>query len=190
MNFIRAAIPDIIIINPKVYTDDRGYFTETFRTDLLNDFLGFKVNFVQDNESQSTFGVLRGLHYQLPPFAQTKLVRVIKGAVLDIAVDMRSDSSTFGKYVSIELNEDNKTQIFIPRGFAHGFVVLSEMCTFAYKVDAYYNANYDFGVMYNDTILGIDWRLQQGIFTISDKDKRLPNFLDATPFTNSKELYA
>jgi len=135
MTFTRTNIPDVIIIEPKVHGDERGYFVETFRHDKFEAFLGYKVNFCQDNESRSHHGVLRGLHYQLAPFAQSKLVRVIDGRVLDVAVDIRVGSPTFGKYVSVELNGKNKKQMFIPRGFAHGFVVLSETCTFTYKVD-------------------------------------------------------
>ena len=131
MNFIRTAIPDVIIIEPTVFGDERGYFVETFRQDKLEDFLGFSVNFVQDNESKSSLGVLRGLHYQLAPAAQTKLVRVIKGKVLDVAVDIRAGSPTFGQHVSVELSEHDKRQMFIPRGFAHGFVVLENDTIFA-----------------------------------------------------------
>ena len=130
MKFSRAEIPDIIIIEPSVFSDDRGYFFESFKQNELNEFLGYDVNFCQDNESKSTYGVLRGLHYQEPPFAQAKLVRVIQGSVLDVAVDIRKDSPTFGKHISIELNDQNKKQLFIPRGFAHGFVVLSETAVF------------------------------------------------------------
>ena len=125
MKFSRVEIPDVIIIEPDVFTDERGYFFESFKQNELNKFLGYDVNFCQDNESKSTYGVLRGLHYQEPPFAQAKLVRVIQGSVLDVAVDIRKESPTFGKYISVELNDQNKKQLFIPRGFAHGFVVLS-----------------------------------------------------------------
>ena len=133
MTFTRTAISDVIMIDPVIHGDERGYFVETFRQDKLEEFLGFKVSFVQDNESKSTQGVLRGLHYQLPPHAQTKLVRVIEGSVLDVAVDIRKGSPSFGKHVAVELTSENKRQLFVPRGFAHGFVVLSESATFAYK---------------------------------------------------------
>ena len=131
MKFIKTGIPEVIIIEPKVIGDERGYFIETFRQDKLEDFLGYKVEFIQDNESKSSYGVLRGLHYQLAPASQTKLVRVIKGKVLDVAVDIRKGSPTFGKHVAIELSEQNKRQMFVPRGFAHGFVVLEDETIFA-----------------------------------------------------------
>ena len=135
MQFIQTSIPEVIIIEPKVFGDERGYFVETFRQDKLDEFLGFNIEFIQDNESKSGFGVLRGLHYQLAPAAQAKLVRVIKGKVLDVAVDIRVGSPTFGRHVSVELSEQNKRQMLVPRGFAHGFVVLEDDTVFAYKVD-------------------------------------------------------
>ena len=135
MNFIRTEIPDVVICEPTVHGDERGYFVETFRADKLEEFLGYKINFCQDNESKSSRGVLRGLHYQLSPAAQTKLVRVIQGKVLDVAVDIRKGSPTFGKYVAVELTAENKHQLLVPRGFAHGFVVLEDDTIFAYKVD-------------------------------------------------------
>jgi len=135
MKFIRTEIYDVVIIEAKVHGDNRGYFVETFRADKLEEFLGYKINFCQDNESKSSRGVLRGLHYQLHPTAQTKLVRVIQGRVLDVAVDIRKDSPTFGKHVSVELTAENKKQLLVPRGFAHGFVVLEDDTIFAYKVD-------------------------------------------------------
>ena len=138
MNFTRTKIPDVIICDPKIFGDSRGYFFESFREDTLEEFLGLKVNFCQDNESKSGYGVLRGLHYQLPPSAQTKLVRVIEGQILDVVVDIRKGSETFGEHVAVELTAENKRQLFIPKGFAHGFVVLSEKAIFAYKVDNYY----------------------------------------------------
>ncbi|MGE0052358.1 MAG: dTDP-4-dehydrorhamnose 3,5-epimerase, partial [Arcobacter sp.] len=135
MTFTRTNIPDVVIIEPTVHGDSRGYFVETFRQDKLEEFLGYKINFCQDNESKSSKGVLRGLHYQLPPHAQTKLVRVIQGRVLDVAVDIRKNSPSFGKYVAVELSSDNKKQLLIPRGFAHGFVDLEDDTIFVYKVD-------------------------------------------------------
>ena len=134
MIFLKTSIPDVVIIEPKVHGDARGYFVETFRADKLEEFIGYKINFCQDNESKSSKGVLRGLHYQLAPFAQTKLVRVIKGKVLDIAVDIRKNSPTFGKYVAVLLSAENKKQLLVPRGFAHGFVVLEDDTVFAYKL--------------------------------------------------------
>ena len=161
MNFIRTAIPEVVICEPKVLGDHRGYFMESFRLDQLNEFLGHTVNFCQENESSSSFGVLRGLHYQLPPFAQTKLVRVLEGKVLDVAVDMRKGSATFGKSVVVELSSLNKKQLFIPRGFAHGFVVLSEEARFLYKCDNYYAPEFDTGLAFDAPELNIDWILKK-----------------------------
>ncbi len=190
MKLISAEIPDVVIIEPMVHGDERGYFVETFRQDKLEDFLGFKVNFCQDNESKSSFGVLRGLHYQLPPFSQTKLVRVIEGRVLDVAVDIRKGSSTFGQHVSVELTGENKRQLFIPRGFAHGFVVLSESATFAYKVDNYYSPECDRGVAYDDVAIGIDWRVDKEKLQLSSKDTKQPLLKDAEIFNYEDNLYA
>jgi len=178
MKFIRTEIPDVILIEPKVHGDDRGYFLETFRQDKLDEFLGYKIDFCQDNESKSKKGVLRGLHYQLPPFAQTKLVRVIQGGVLDVAVDIREGSPTFGKYIAIELNSTNKRQLLIPRGFAHGFIVLEDDTIFNYKVDNYYSPENDRGIFFNDMDLGIDWRLDSSELILSEKDKIQPLLKD------------
>ncbi len=178
MNFIRTDIEDVVIVEPKVFGDSRGYFVETFRADKLEEFLGYKINFCQDNESKSKKGVLRGLHYQLPPFAQTKLVRVIKGEVLDVAVDIRKGSPTFGKYVSVELSEKNKRQLLVPRGFAHGFVVLEDDTIFAYKVDNYYSPENDRGILFSDENLGIDWRLPFDKLILSAKDKVQPKLYE------------
>ncbi len=174
MNFIRTNIPDVIIIEPTVHGDDRGYFVETFRADKLEAFLGFKLNFGQDNESKSSRGVLRGLHYQLPPHAQSKLVRVIQGRVLDVAVDIRKNSPTFGQHVAVELSADNKKQMFVPRGFAHGFVVLEDDTIFAYKVDNYYSPQCDRGIAFDDAALNIDWILKKEELNLSAKDKVQP----------------
>ena len=170
MTFTRTAIPDVVIIEPKVHGDSRGYFVETFRQDKLEEFLGYKINFCQDNESKSSKGVLRGLHYQLPPHAQTKLVRVISGRVLDVAVDIRKNSPTFGKYVAVELSGENKKQLLIPRGFAHGFVVLEDDTVFAYKVDNYYSPKCDRGIAFDDKNLNIDWILNHNELNLSAKD--------------------
>jgi len=178
MNFIRTDIEDVVIVEPKVFGDSRGYFVETFRADKLEEFLGYKINFCQDNESKSKKGVLRGLHYQLPPFAQTKLVRVIKGKVLDVAVDIRKGSPAFGKYVSVELSEENKRQLLVPRGFAHGFVVLEDDTIFAYKVDNYYSPENDRGILFSDEVLGIDWRLPFDELILSAKDKVQPKLFE------------
>lgn len=190
MTFTRTAIPDIILIDPKVHGDERGYFVETFRADKLEAFLGFTVPFCQDNESKSSYGVLRGLHFQLPPHAQTKLVRVIEGEVLDVAVDIRAGSPTFGHHVAVRLSGENKRQLFIPRGFAHGFVVLSETCTFAYKVDNYYSLECDRGIAFDDTALNIDWIVETAKLQLSAKDTKQPRLADADHFDYNEDLYA
>jgi len=178
MIFTRTSIYDVIIIEPKVHGDERGYFVETFRQDQFEAFVGYNVNFCQDNESRSKHGVLRGLHYQLAPFAQSKLVRVIDGRVLDVAVDIREGSPTFGQYVAVELNGKNKKQMFIPRGFAHGFVVLSETCTFTYKVDNYYAPECDRGILFDDPKLNIDWQIAPELLQLSAKDTKQPKLED------------
>lgn len=183
MNFTKSKIPDVIICEPIVHSDDRGYFVETFRLDKMENFIGHKLNFTQDNESKSPKNVLRGLHYQLPPFAQSKLVKVIKGSILDIAVDIRKGSPTFWEHTSIELDEYNKKQIFIPRGFAHGFVVLSEYAIFSYKVDNYYNKQCDRGIAFDDKNLGIDWVLDKDDLILSEKDKT------QITLENSKDIF-
>jgi len=181
MKFIKTKIPDVVIIEPKVFGDDRGYFMETFRQDLFEKNVR-KINFVQDNESKSKRGVLRGLHYQLPPFAQSKLVRVIKGSVIDVAVDIRKGSPTFGKYVAVELSEENKRQLFIPRGFAHGFLVTSDEAIFTYKVDNYYAPKYDRSIRFNDPDIDINWNFPKEEILVSDKDKNAPFLKDAEVF--------
>ena len=174
MTFIRTAIPDVVICEPKVHGDHRGYFVETYRDDKLEEFLGYKINFCQDNESKSSRGVLRGLHYQLPPHAQTKLVRVIQGRVLDVAVDIRKGSATFGQHVAVELSGENKRQLLVPRGFAHGFVVLEDDTVFAYKVDNYYSPECDRGIAFDDKDLDIDWQIPHSDLNLSAKDKVQP----------------
>ena len=170
MKFTRTNLVDVVMIEPDIHGDDRGYFIETFRQDKLEAFLGFNVSFCQDSESKSGYGVLRGLHFQTPPFAQAKLVRVIKGEILDVVVDIRKGSPTFGQHVSTKLSEENKRQLFVPRGFAHGFVVLSESCIFSYKVDNYYNPEYDRGIAFDDPALGIDWLIRTDDLKLSKKD--------------------
>ena len=180
MKFIPQSIPDILLIEPRVHSDERGYFMETFKQGLFDKALGYKINFIQDNESNSiSRGILRGLHFQLPPFSQNKLVRVIKGNVLDVAVDIRRNSPTFGKYVSVELSAKNKKQLFIPVGFAHGFIVLSEGAVFAYKVDAYYSAEHDRGIAYNDKDIDIDWPFLEKEIILSKADQSYPNLADS-----------
>jgi len=178
MNFIRTKIPDVVICEPTVHGDERGYFVETFREDKLQEFLGYKINFCQDNESKSSRGVLRGLHYQLHPAAQTKLVRVIQGRVLDVAVDIRKGSKTFGQHVSVELSSENKKQLLVPRGFAHGFVVLENDTVFAYKVDNYYSPENDRGILFSDEALAIDWMVPHDELNLSAKDKVQPKLAD------------
>ncbi len=174
MNFIRTEIPDVVVIEPTVHGDDRGYFVETFRADKLEAFLGYKIDFCQDNESKSSRGVLRGLHYQLAPDAQTKLVRVIQGAVLDVAVDIRKGSPTFGQHVAVELTAENKKQLIVPRGFAHGFVVLEDDTVFAYKVDSYYSPENDRGIAFDDKDLKINWQIPYAELNLSVKDMKQP----------------
>ncbi|WP_455755650.1 dTDP-4-dehydrorhamnose 3,5-epimerase [Sulfurimonas sp.] len=180
MNFIRTEIEDLVIIEPQVHGDNRGYFVETFREDKLEEFLGYKINFTQDNESKSSKGVLRGLHYQLAPAAQTKLVRVIQGSVLDVAVDIREGSPTFGKHVAVELTSENKRQLLVPRGFAHGFVVLEDNTTFAYKVDNYYSPENDRGIAFDDKELAIEWIVPHAKLNLSAKDTTQPKLAEAT----------
>jgi len=175
VKFIPQKIPDVILIEPKVHGDDRGYFVETFRQDLFEEAAGYKVKFIQDNESKSSKGVLRGLHFQLPPFAQSKLVRVIEGEVLDVAVDIRKGSPTFSQHVSVNLSGENKRQLFIPRGFAHGFVVLSESAIFSYKVDNYYSAESDRGLAFDDKTIDINWQLSKEQLQLSEKDLNQPD---------------
>lgn len=189
MTFTRTAVPDVVIIDPVVHGDERGYFIETFRADKLEAFLGFKIPFCQDNESRSSYGVLRGLHYQLPPHAQTKLVRVIEGEVLDVAVDIRRGSPTFGQHIAVRLSGENKRQILIPRGFAHGFVVLSETCTFAYKVDNYYSPECDRGIAFDDPALNIDWIVDKTKLQLSAKDTKQPLLANADLFDYGANLY-
>ena len=190
MKYIKTAIADVILIEPKVFGDERGYFVETFRADTFEAETGIKTAFVQDNESRSGYGVLRGLHYQLPPHAQSKLVRVIEGRVLDVAVDIRKGSPTFGQHVCMELSAENKHQLFIPRGFAHGFVVLSETAIFSYKVDNYYSPECDRGIKFDDPQLGIDWKIAASELVLSDKDKTQPLLCDAVDlFDYSTNLY-
>lgn len=175
MNVIETKLKDCFIIEPKVHKDSRGYFFETFNLKTFHDKIGFNVNFVQDNETYSSKGVLRGLHFQKGKYAQAKLVRVIKGSVLDVAVDLRPTSPTFGQHETVELTGDNKKQFFVPRGFAHGFVVLSETALFAYKCDNFYNKESEGGIIYNDNDLNINWQLSDDQLLLSDKDKILPS---------------
>lgn len=183
MNFTKTEIPEVIIIEPKVFGDNRGYFLESYNQKEFESNIG-TVNFIQDNESKSVKGVLRGLHFQSPPFAQAKLVRCIEGKVLDVAVDIREGSPTFGKHVAVELSSDNKRQLFVPRGFAHGFVVLSDEAIFSYKVDNYYSPNHDSGIKWDDSDLNINWNIDVSDVNLSEKDKDLIALKDfKSPFT-------
>ena len=171
MNIIKTDIEGVVIIEPKVFGDSRGYFFESYSQRDFNSLVG-EVNFVQDNESKSCYGVIRGLHFQKPPFEQSKLVRVVKGKVLDVAVDIREGSPTFGKHVAVELSEENHRQLFIPKGFAHGFSVLSEEAVFQYKCDNFYAPEYEGAIAWDDPALGIDWRIPVDKVIISEKDKK------------------
>lgn len=176
MRIEKTKLEGCYIIHDTIHGDDRGYFFESFNKKTFFDATGLAVDFVQDNQSKSQRGVLRGLHFQHGEYAQAKLVRVLQGKVLDIAVDIRKNSPTFGQYISLELTEDNHTQFFIPRGFAHGFAVLSESAVFFYKCDNFYNKVSEGGIIYNDLDLNIDWQLQESEIFLSDKDKKLPSF--------------
>lgn len=181
MNYIQTEIEGVWIIEPKVFKDERGYFMEAFKKEEFEANVG-KVNFIQDNESKSSFGVLRGLHYQKGEFSQAKLVRVIKGTVLDVAVDIRKSSPTFGKHVSVELSEENKRQFFIPRGFAHGFLVLSDEAVFTYKVDNVYAPQAEASILYSDADLAINWPIVGEQVIMSAKDGQAVCFKDAEVF--------
>jgi dTDP-4-dehydrorhamnose 3,5-epimerase len=176
MELEKTPLKDCLILKPKVFSDARGYFFESFNEQRFNELSGLDVHFVQDNQSFSSYGVLRGLHFQQGEHAQAKLVRVLKGEVLDIAVDIRPDSPTYGQQFSIILSEENKQQLFIPRGFAHGFVVLSEVAEFFYKCDNYYNKASEGGIAYNDADLNIDWQLPASDILVSEKDEQNPSF--------------
>lgn len=189
MNIIETNIKEVIIIEPRIFNDARGYFFESFSERDFNSQVR-QVKFVQDNESKSSYGVLRGLHFQKPPFCQSKLVRVIKGAVLDVAVDIRKGSPTFGKHVAVELTEDNHRQLFIPRGFAHGFSVLSDEVIFQYKCDNFYAPQSEGAIAWNDPDLNIDWKIPADRIILSEKDKNHPLLKDADwLFDYNENLY-
>lgn len=189
MEVIKTDIDGVVIIEPRVFRDQRGYFFESYSKREFDEKVR-PVDFVQDNESMSTKGVMRGLHFQRPPFTQSKLVRCVKGAVLDVAVDIRKGSPTYGRYVAVELTEDNHRQFFVPRGFAHGFAVLSDVAVFQYKCDNYYHPEADGGISIADTSLGIDWRIDTKEAILSEKDLRHPLLKDFdTPFDINIDLY-
>lgn len=175
MEIVKTSIEGLVIIQPKVFEDERGYFMESYKESFIKENFP-DIYFIQDNESKSSYGVLRGLHFQKPPFEQTKLVRVVQGEVLDVAVDLRKNSPTFGKWESVVLSGDNKKQFFIPKGFAHGYVVLSKKAVFSYKVDNLYNISHESGINPLDTSLNIDWKISEDQLLLSIKDKHLPFF--------------
>ena len=186
MEVIKTAIDGVLIIEPRVFKDSRGYFFESFSKrefdEKVGAILGHTIDFVQDNESMSSYGVMRGLHFQKMPYSQSKLVRCVKGAVLDVAVDIRKGSPTFGQHVAVELTEDNHRQFFIPRGFAHGFAVLSETAVFQYKCDEFYHPEADGGICIKDESLGIDWKIPVEKAILSEKDMKHPCLKDAESF--------
>ena len=179
MIFTETKLKGCFVIEPKIITDDRGYFMESYNEKIFQNGINAEIKFVQDNQSYSSKGVLRGLHYQVENHAQAKLVRVLQGSVLDVAVDLRPNSETFGQYESVELSGENQKQFFVPRGFAHGFLVLSETATFFYKCDNFYNKESEGGLIYNDPNINIDWQFETENLLISDKDKVLPNLENA-----------
>ncbi len=189
MEVIKTAIDGVLILEPRVFRDERGYFFESFSQREFEEKVG-KINFVQDNESMSSYGVMRGLHYQRMPYTQSKLVRCVKGAVLDVAVDIRWGSPTFGQHVAVELTEDNHRQFFVPRGFAHGFAVLTETAVFQYKCDNFYHPEADAGINIKDETLGIDWRIPMEKAILSAKDLKHANLIDsAHDFVLGDKLY-
>ncbi|MBR5300832.1 MAG: dTDP-4-dehydrorhamnose 3,5-epimerase [Bacteroidales bacterium] len=177
MNVIKTDIEGLVVVEPKVFGDSRGYFFESYNSKAFEEAVG-DVTFVQDNESMSSYGVVRGLHFQKPPHAQAKLVRVVKGKVLDVAVDLRKDSPTFGRHVAVELSEENHKQLFIPRGFAHGFSVLSDEVVFQYKCDNYYAPHSEGAIAWDDPDLAIDWKIPAEMVHLSEKDRNHPKFKD------------
>lgn len=181
MKLITTSIPEVLIFEPEVFGDHRGYFFESFRQDFFEQYAG-KNQFVQDNQSKSGFGVLRGLHFQKPPYTQAKLVQCLQGEVLDVAVDIRSGSPTYGKYASVVLSESNHRQLYIPRGFAHGFVVLSQEAVFSYKCDNYYHPEADGGIAWNDKTININWLLKPEEIKLSAKDTKQPLLSEITCF--------
>lgn len=189
MQVIKTDLEGVFIIEPKIFTDPRGYFFESFSERIFCENVQ-ETSFVQDNESKSSYGVLRGLHFQKPPYTQSKLVRCIKGCVLDVAVDIRKGSPTFGQHVAVELSEENHRQLFVPRGFAHGFSVLSPEAIFQYKCDNYYAPQSEGAIAWNDPALGIDWKLEPSVILLSEKDKHHPTLAEAEwLFDYNEDLY-
>ena len=188
MKIERCALQGLYIIEPTIFEDSRGYFFEAYNQDVFEKECIIKTVFIQDNQSSSSYGVIRGLHYQMQPFAQTKLVRVLEGTILDVAVDIRNGSPTFGQHFSIELSAENKKQIYIPHGFAHGFSVLSSAAVVLYKCDSLYNKKSEAGIKYNDEELRIDWKIENGKAIISEKDQELPSFRNCISNFNYSSL--
>ena len=185
MEIVEKVLTDAIVLKPRVFEDERGYFYESFNEKVFESLTDLKVNFIQDNQSYSSKGTLRGLHFQKPPFEQAKLVRCIEGKVLDVAVDIRKNSKTYGQHVAVLLSGENKRQLFVPRAFAHGFLVLSDTATFAYKVDNTYAPEFDVGIRWDDSILNIQWGVNESEVLVSEKDTKLPFFSEfESPFTN------
>lgn len=186
MNIIKTDIEGVFIVEPRVFGDARGYFFESYNERDFRDQSSIEVTFIQDNESCSSYGVVRGLHFQKPPYTQSKLVRVVEGTVLDVAVDIRKGSATYGQHVAVELSADNKRQLFLPKGMAHGFAVLSERAVFQYKCDEYYHPEAEGAIAWDDPTLAIDWKIERDRVLLSDKDRRHPLFNDfVTPFTKA-----
>lgn len=185
MPFLSTEFSGLMVFEPRVFNDDRGYFFESYQRKVFAE-AGITTDFIQDNEAKSTFGILRGLHYQVPPYAQAKLVRVVQGEVLDVVVDIRENSPTFGKHFSIRLSAENKKQLFIPRGFAHGYAVLSEEAIFCYKCDNYYSKAHEGGLRYNDPAIGIDWEINLEQAILSERDEKWPDLGEHRPVGGSK----
>ncbi len=178
MNIIKTDIPDLLILEPRVFEDPRGYFFESFNQKAVEEN-GLKYKFVQDNQSKSVYGVIRGLHYQIEPYSQTKLIRVLQGMIVDVAVDIRKGSPTFGDIFTLELSDENKRQLLVPKGFAHGFSVISETAVVLYKCDEFYNKDSERGIFFNDPELKIDWQVDMKNAVVSEKDRMLPHFKNA-----------
>ena len=189
MTIIPTELPEVLLIQTKPYKDERGWFMESFRKDLLEEAVGRSLKFCQENQVQSYYGVIRGLHYQMPPSAQSKLISIVEGTVLDVVVDVRKRSPNFGKYISEELSSENKKQLFIPRGFAHGYICLSNTSLITYKVDNYYNKTAEAIIAFDDPQLNIDWQLPVNKIVLSEKDKFLPRFQAAQSFDYNQSLY-
>ncbi len=189
MTIIPTALPEVLLIQPKKFEDKRGWFMESFRQDLLEKEVGYALNFCQENQAQSLHGVIRGLHYQMPPYAQSKLVSVLQGSIFDVVVDIRKGSPFFGKHIAVELSRENQKQLFIPRGFAHGYACLSEKSRMSYKVDSYYNNAAEASIAYEDPQLAIDWQIPVEKQILSSKDREHPTFEAAKYFDYNQSLY-